>query len=268
MHLRSILLLLWIVSIQSAVGVKPLRPPNGGGHLGRRPVLLLNDTPTKDWLIDRTQSSFPILARSETPVVSALTWAMVAKGLFDLWHKYFGRARAVRKQGLSMWDYVKLVVLYAISHTDLIHLLVNLFLTHCYGTRIEKEHGSGWTLALVGSVVLGGGLINLAGWNRFDHHQGRGSSGISLALLSAYAFGDILKQNRAPARFGWGWGFRTPKRKESLKDSIGSFVYTCWSILDLQLLMLDKHLSVHLHAYGLIVGTLFALWMHEDDATK
>lgn len=230
MHLRfSIFLLLWITSIKLAFAVKPFRP-HGGPQLGPRPMLLLNDNSSKNWLIDRTQTSFPILAGMETPVVSALTSAMVAKGLFDLWHNYFGRRERPQhltaRRGLSLWEYIQLGFLYSVFHTDLIHLLVNLFFTHCFGTRIEQAHGSGRTLALVGSAVVGGGLINLAGWHRFDGYQGRGSSGISLALLSAYAFGEVLKQYRAPS--GLGRVFSMPwGRKPSRTNRIASFVSSC-----------------------------------------
>lgn len=271
----------WLSQISTfAHGIKPFRPHQRAP--GRRPpgFRLPNGTNSKGWLIDRgtPSSSFSLLDEIETPVASALTSAMVAKGLFDLWPRYFGRAQqhpqprryqypttATRRMGSTVWKYFKLMVLYAISHTDLIHLLVNLFFAYTYGHRLEQRYGSGRMLVLVGAVVVGGGLINLAGWRRFTQYQGRGSSGISLALLSAYAFGDVLHRHAHGGRHvnrAFKANTRSPRRSA---DAMGLFLAACCGVLELQLMMLDQNLSVRLHTYGLVVGALFAYFIDRSE---
>ncbi len=190
------------------------------------------------------------------PVVLGIASSMVVKGLVDLWHHYHHHIAATGISSKARPNHLEMALLYSVSHSDMVHFLVNLALTSEYGWRIERRYGSGRLLVLIASVMLGGGVINLVGCRFFDQCHGRGASGVSLSLVSAYACGHILD---------WLKARRPTRRKQrlvgaaSIQNDMVMFLRCCVVVLLLELQAMDAHLSVWIHAYGMAAGALFAL---------
>jgi membrane associated rhomboid family serine protease len=195
-----------------------------------------------------------VVTETPTPIVLGLAATMVTKGIFDIWQsprpENFAKGPPARPT-----FYLHTTVLYAVSHSDPIHSLVNLALTYGYGRRVEQRYGSRRTLMLLIGSVVGGGIINLIGCTFFNQRPGKGSSGISLSFLSAFAVGRLLDaaavggaRRRSPsmARHFW-WEMRCRLQ-----------------LLLLKLVLQDGgSLSVWIHAYGVVAGAVFALLLHD-----
>lgn len=236
--MAAIQLALVVLGVSNALAssAPTFRPPHGPPRLGRRPppLLFLSNT-TASSSVDRLTIEVKSIV-SNVPVVWGLTSAMLLKGLRDVF--VLGHSNAHR-HGTQTPNLLHTTVLYSISHADLIHFLVNLGLVHAYGTHIERRCGSRRLSALLASVVLGGGLLNLAGCARFGHCQGKGSSGISMALLSAFECGRALRSKKSHGAWAFAWG--------------------CLGLLALELALLGPNLSLRIHLYGLVAGALFAI---------
>lgn len=251
---RLVLVLAWL-STALAGGPSTIRPPHRPPRLGRgEPPLPQSPNASAsiiEWSPKMTMRAAALSNLStrwgETPVVLWLVSAMICHGLFDIWPSKAPQQHTAHTSPRTL-RILHTTVLYCVSHSDPIHFLVNLAMTCGFGFQIERQYGSRRTSVLLASVVLGGGLINLMGCKRFVQCQGRGSSGIALALLSAYRCSMILE---APAG---------PRPTPRTVFDAWSFVRSCLLVLGVELALLGANLSLRIHMYGVVAGAIFAIF--------
>lgn len=174
---------------------------------------------------------------------------MLIQGLVDIWPSRAPRQMVHR--GPRTPGVLHTTILYSISHSDPIHFLVNLAMTYGFGANVERRYGSRRTAILLASVVAGGGLINWVGCQRLGQCQGRGSSGVALALLSAYRCSRALaphSRRAAPQAFD-AW----------------AFVRGCLVVLGVELALLGANLSLQIHVYGVVAGAHFVLFNNHGE---
>lgn len=254
---RLVFVLAWL-STALAGGHSTIRPPHRPRRLGRGgPPLPWGQPPNASAsVIDPSQKMTVDVAApsslsarwAETPVVLGLVSAMLCHGLLDIWASKASQQQAAHTRARMPGNLLHTTILYCISHSDPIHFLVNLAMTYGFGSQIERRDGSRRTSVLLASVVLGGGLINLVGCERFGQCQGRGSSGIALALLSAYRCSRVLE---APAK---------PRATRQTVFDAWAFVRSCLLVLGVELALLGANLSLRIHVYGVVVGAMFAIF--------
>lgn len=254
---RLVFVLAWLATALAG-GHSTIQPPHRPRRLGRGgPPLPWGQPPNASALIiDSSQkTAMEVAARwtfstrwGETPVVLGLVSAMLCHGLLDIWASKASHQQTAHTSAWTSGVLLHTTVLYCISHSDPIHFLVNLAMTYGFGSEIERRYGSRRTSVLLASVVLGGGLINLVGCKRFGQCQGRGSSGIALALLSAHRCSRVLEEQNRPRA-----------TRQTVFDA-WAFVQSYLLVLGVEVALLGANLSLRIHVYGVVVGAMFAIF--------